>query len=117
MNQINTTYSNVIDMSDDEKMKMYMKLSKVEIIKMLIESNKHLNRVLQNPKVNEYYTTTLPDEQHYTTTLPYIQTDYKPTCQHDTCMRCKGTGIDTYGNTCFHSLYCGCPKCTPQFSF
>lgn len=33
----------ITEMTDREKLKMYMKCSKRELAKMLIESNKHLN--------------------------------------------------------------------------
>ena len=42
----NTTeinYSQVVEMTDEEKLKMYMKLSKEELAKMLIEANKHID--------------------------------------------------------------------------
>lgn len=97
----------IIEQSDEEKMKMYMKLSKVEIIKMLIESNKHLNRVLENNKTQQF--------QSFPSISTYPNISTSTPCQHDNCMKCKGSGIDTYGNACFHSLYCGCPKCTPTF--
>ena len=34
----------IVDQTDEEKMKMYMKLSKRDLILMLIESNKHHNQ-------------------------------------------------------------------------
>ena len=37
-------YSYAVEMTDEEKVKMYMKLSKKEIISMLLENQKHLNR-------------------------------------------------------------------------
>jgi len=39
-------YSEVVAMTDKEKLKMYMKLSKKEIAKMLIESNKSLEMII-----------------------------------------------------------------------
>ncbi len=42
----------VVEQTEEEQMKMYMKLSKKEIIKMLIEANKHLNRI--QPKVMSF---------------------------------------------------------------
>jgi hypothetical protein len=36
-------YFQVVEMTDDEKMEMYMRLSKEEIAKMLIEANRHIN--------------------------------------------------------------------------
>lgn len=35
----------VVEQTEEEQMKMYMKLSKKEIIKMLIEANKHLRNI------------------------------------------------------------------------
>jgi len=32
----------IVEMTDDEKMAMYMKLTKKELIEMLIQTNKHL---------------------------------------------------------------------------
>lgn len=34
-------YAHVVDMTDDEKMKMYMKCSKKDLAEMLIEREKH----------------------------------------------------------------------------
>lgn len=39
-NRTNTNFFQVIEQSDEEKMEMYMKLTKREIIHMLIECNK-----------------------------------------------------------------------------
>ena len=43
----------IVEMSYEEKILMYDKCSKEELIKMLIESNKHLER-LTSKKVIEY---------------------------------------------------------------
>jgi hypothetical protein len=37
----------VLEMTDEEKVAMYMKCTKAELVKMLIESNKQLNNVLK----------------------------------------------------------------------
>ena len=42
----------IIEISEEDQIKMYSKLSKKEIIKMLIEANKHLNRI--QPKVMSF---------------------------------------------------------------
>ena len=36
-------YMQVIEQTDEEKLKMYMKCKKKDLAKMLIESNKHLD--------------------------------------------------------------------------
>jgi len=36
-------------------------------------------------------------------------------CMHDSCPNCHGTGLDSQGRTCVHSISCPCPKCTPTF--
>jgi len=45
----------IVKQSDEEKLKMYLKCNKVELVKMLIEANKHLeNRttiILSTPKI------------------------------------------------------------------
>jgi hypothetical protein len=41
-------YSVVVEMTDEEKLEMYMKLSKKEIAKMLIESNKNLDVMIKH---------------------------------------------------------------------
>ena len=38
--------------------------------------------------------------------------NWKP-CAHDQCQSCHGTGLGMFG-PCVHSLYCDCPKCSPQ---
>jgi hypothetical protein len=40
----------VINTTDEEKIEMYDKLEKSELIKMLIEANKHLDRLTKNKK-------------------------------------------------------------------
>jgi len=44
----------VIEQTDEEKFNMYSKLSKKELIIMLIEANKHLNN--RKPILYEYHT-------------------------------------------------------------
>jgi len=36
-------------------------------------------------------------------------------CLHQQCTKCKGTGVDDKGRTCFHFIFCPCPKCNPQY--
>lgn len=36
-------------------------------------------------------------------------------CMHDSCPTCHGTGVDSMGRACVHSLSCPCPKCTSTF--
>lgn len=38
-------------------------------------------------------------------------------CQHDMCSECVGIGIKLDGSMCVHHIYCGCPKCTPTYTF
>lgn len=45
-----TNYSQVVEMTDEEKYKMYMKLSKSKIVKMHIE----LEKYIQAPKEKVY---------------------------------------------------------------
>lgn len=40
--------------------------------------------------------------------------NWKP-CAHNSCTNCFGTGIDSFGNTCVHGIYCNCPKCSPFY--
>lgn len=42
-------YYHVVEQTDEEKLAMYMKLSKIELAKMLIEANKHLQRMELRP--------------------------------------------------------------------
>lgn len=83
-----------------EKVDMYMKLKKREIIEMLIESNRQLSLFTFPPRepYNPPYGTTVEEES---------------SCLHDKCMRCGGTGIDFYGGVCVHNMTCTCLKCTP----
>ena len=43
--ETNIKYCQVVEMTDEEKLEMYMKLTKTELSKMLIEANKHLDMV------------------------------------------------------------------------
>lgn len=85
----------VIEMTYQEKYDMYMKLKKDEIIKMLIESNRHLSQ-------NTY--TAIAYDYSYSATS---------TCIHDNCADCNGTGYRKGGGLCVHSISCPCPKCSP----
>jgi hypothetical protein len=58
----------VIQQTDEEKLTMYMKLSKEELAKMLIEANRHIERIgpiiITNPMPYPVYPT-------YPNTAPY----------------------------------------------
>lgn len=46
-----TNYCSVIEMTHEEKVKMYNKLTKSELIEMLIEANNVINIITKEPKV------------------------------------------------------------------
>ena len=47
-------YVQVVEMTDDEKIAMYMKSSKLELAKMLVEANKHLERIIEENNAKRY---------------------------------------------------------------
>jgi len=83
-----------IKQTDEEKMTMYMKLSKKEIIKMLIQSNKLLDSLTHKHQIYELQPK-----------IPY-QSD-------GTAIKCLRDGLSTEENM---HLYCPCPKCNPTIS-
>ena len=44
----------IIEQTDEEKMKMYMKLPKKKLVEMLIESNKNLTRKIKDSSPYNY---------------------------------------------------------------
>ena len=74
-----------IQQTDEEKMAMYMKLSKKEIILMLIQCNKTLDRILDRSENQP---------------VPVI--DYRFPCNHNYIQK------DAYWKSCTH-----CGACTP----
>ena len=40
---------------------------------------------------------------------------FEPSCLHDICKSCKGTGVTTSGRPCIHNISCPCSKCTPSY--
>ena len=57
-----------IEMSDEEKLEMYMKLKKEELAKMLIESNKMLKNVLKQHPLTLVYDPPLAEDK-----VPYSE--------------------------------------------
>lgn len=48
-----TNYMRVVEQTHDEKVKMYMKCTKIKLTKMLIQCNIHLDQALGKPDPNE----------------------------------------------------------------
>lgn len=57
---IKTMYSQVAEMTDEEKIKMYSKFSKAELIKMLIESNRFNELLSKNQTTQFSFTGIIP---------------------------------------------------------
>lgn len=73
-------YYHVVEQTDEEKLAMYMKLSKTELAKMLIEANKHLQRMELRPIYvdnNRGFQEIKPSTPSWPT---FPETPYKVTC-------------------------------------
>lgn len=91
----------IVEQTFEEKYKMYSKLTKDELIKMLIQANNHLN----NNPIQIQYPTYVPKDYNY---------PKQPHCLHDNCPSCNGTGVKFDGSLCIHHISCNCPKCSPK---
>ncbi len=83
----------IVEQTHEEKVKMYMKLSKRELIDMLIQCNILLENI--GTPVQGFLELTQEEPSN---------------CMHDNCSGCKN-------GTCsgIHSISCPCPKCTPTY--
>jgi len=95
---IKTMYSQVVEMTDEEKIKMYSKFSKAELIKMLIESNKFVEILSKNQISQFSFTGTIPKCAHNWFPLPSPNT----AISRWQCLKC-GEIKESSGSDCFTS--------------
>jgi hypothetical protein len=90
-----------LNMTKEEKILMYEKLNKKELIEMLINANNVIDKI--TPKLELY-----PNNSNFN------QINNSPNvsdCLHDNCLTCKGSGLTNLGHTCVHMMSCNCKKC------
>ena len=84
----------ILEQTHEERVEMYMKLTKKELVSMLIECNKIIDLL----KFRE---------------LPFVPINTGETednyCLHDNCPGCKNGTCDGV-----HMISCPCPKCSPR---